>query len=80
MEIGIGDILTFFTGAPYIPPLGLDDATLNFNSDNPYPTASTCGLTLTLPSRFDSYAAFKDSFVFAMLNHGGLVFIDPLFL
>ena len=36
------NVLSFFTGADSIPPLGLGDATLTFNDTNPYPTASTC--------------------------------------
>jgi len=72
LEISMGDILSFFTAAEYIPPLGFDNATLNFNDKNPYPTASTCGLCLTLPTKYhDNYYEFKDKFVFAMQNHGG---------
>ena len=56
LEISMGDILSFFTAAEYIPPLGFDNATLNFNDKNPYPTASTCGLCLTLPTKnHDNY-------------------------
>ena len=61
LEINLGDVLSFFTGANRIPPLGFADATLNFNAVNPYPTASTCGLCLTLPTKYDSYHAFKEA-------------------
>ena len=72
LEISMGDVLTFFTGAEHIPPLGFDDATLNFNDENPFPTASTCGICLTLPTKYyDSYPDFKEKFVSAMRNHGG---------
>ena len=64
LEVNLGDILSFFTGANRIPPLGFADATLNFNPFNPYPTASTCGLCLTLPTKYDKYDAFKLYFLF----------------
>ena len=70
-EITIGDVLSFFTGADHIPPLGFGDATLTFNESNLYPTASTCALCLTLPTMYNDYSSFKEKFVFAMLNHGG---------
>lgn len=64
--------MSFFTGADSIPPLGFGDATLTFNDTNPYPTASTCGLCLTLPTKYyDDYSSFKKEFVFAISNHGG---------
>ena len=71
LEIGLGDILSFFTGAENIPPLGFEAVTLNFSPDNPYPTSSTCGLCLTLPTKYYNYNTFKENFVFAMQNHGG---------
>ena len=43
-DITLRDVLSFFSGAEIIRPLGFDDATLSFNEENPYPTASTCGL------------------------------------
>ena len=71
-DVTMGDILSFFTGADTIPPLGLGDATLSFNHTNPYPTASTCGLCLTLPTMYSKdYMSFKKYFTFALLNHGG---------
>ena len=54
-----------------MPPLGMQAATLNFTEINPYPMASTCGQILTLPSFYDEYEAFKDNFVFGVVNHGG---------
>ena len=72
LDIGMGDILSFFTGAENIPPLGFEAATLNFSPNNPYPTASTRGLSLTLPTKYyDNYSDFKENFVFAIQNHGG---------
>ena len=71
-EVSMGDILSFFTGAEDVPPLGFNDATLNFNDNNPYPTASTCGLILTLPTQYyTSYDAFKVNFIFGVRNNGG---------
>lgn len=69
----LGNCLSFFTGASQIPPTGFDIAsTLNFNSINIYPTASTCALTLTLPTKYhSSYLLFKEKVLFAFCNHGG---------
>jgi len=68
----MGSILSFFNGADQIPPLGFDEATLNFSDNDPYPTASTCTLCLTLPTKYHgSYSDFKENFTFAMHNHGG---------
>ena len=69
----LSDCLSFFTGASIIPPTGFDtECTLNFNSVNVYPTASTCSLTLTLPSMFyGKYFAFKEEMLFAFKNNGG---------
>ena len=68
----MGNLLSFFTGAEYIPPMGFNDATLNFNDSNLYPTASTCSLSLTLPTQYyKSYNAFKDNIIFGIQNHGG---------
>ena len=68
LDITLGEVLSFFTGTNRIPPLGFADATLNFSPTNPYPTASTCALTLTLPTKYASYADFK---VLSMQSHGG---------
>ena len=59
------------SGASRSPPLGFADGTLNFNHVNPYPTASTCAICLTLPTKYDSYDSFKEAFVFSMQSHGG---------
>ena len=48
-------VLSFFIGAEEIPPGSygaLLQPCLNFNEQQPYPTASTCAITLTLPTRY----------------------------
>ena len=64
-------VMSFFTGSDSIPPLGLPDAVLNFNLDNIYPTASTCAIELTLPSKLHSYEEFKANLTTAFTMHGG---------
>jgi len=64
-------VLAFFTGSEIIPPLAFDDIVLNYNHSNPFPTASTCGQTLTLPTKYVNYQDFKTSFLYAINNHGG---------
>ena len=67
------DILSFFTGAEVIPPLGFDHTpALYFNSEALFPTASTCALELCLPTRYhSSYAMFKQKASLAFKCHGG---------
>ena len=67
----IGKVLVFFAGAEVIPPLGFSEVTLNFNHANPFPTASTCGLTLILPTKYTQYESFKNNFMYAITNSGG---------
>ena len=66
-------VLSFFTGADEIPPLGLPhDPQLNFSPISPFPTASTCAIQLTLPTMHheDSHQ-FDSSMDQAFLSHGG---------
>ena len=71
--LGLGDCLAFFTGTEQVPPAGFNrECTLNFNSTNVYPTASTCALVLTLPTLYyDRYNTFRNKMLFAFPNHGG---------
>ena len=71
--VSIGMILNFFTGAESIPPCGFPPGkpVLSFNSSNPYPTASTCALELTLPTKYDDYQEFKSKMDQAFSMHGG---------
>ncbi len=67
-----GDVLAFFTGASQIPPLGFEaDCVLNFSETGCYPTASTCGLVLTLPIQCQDFDSFQSKFLYAIKNHGG---------
>ena len=71
-DVTLQDILVFFTGSDTIPPLGFPvTASLNFNDQNPYPTASTCSISITLPTKYSAYPEFKEKFLFAMTCHGG---------
>ena len=64
-------ILAFFTGAEEMPPLGFPhDPVLNF-ADQPYPTASTCAIQLTLPTNYLEYPPFKSALDLAFVSHGG---------
>ena len=65
-------ILSFFTGADSIPPpLGYASVTLNFNDEISYPTASTCAIELTLPTKHKDYTVFKEHMYVALTMHGG---------
>ena len=73
-DITIGDMLSLFTGAEIITTLGFGDAILTFSDINPYPTASTCALCLTLSTMYNKECArFKEKFVYALCNHGAWV-------
>ena len=71
LQVSLEMILSFFTGADAIPPLGYQSVTLNFNSMNKYPTASTCAVQLTLPTRHTEYKDFKRELNVAFSMHGG---------
>ena len=46
--------------------------TLEFDDDNMYPTASTCALTLVLPTKYHmDYSAFKNAMFVGLKHHGG---------
>ena len=70
--ITVGDVLAFFTGTVHLPPLGFEaGCTLNFNDEGHYPTASTCGLILTLPTKWPDLQSFAAKFIYGVQNHGG---------
>ena len=66
------EVLSFFSGAEYPPPLGFDvDPSVGF-SNLEYPTASTCALELTLPTKHhDKPLVFREKMIYALKNHGG---------
>lgn len=66
-------ILNFFSGANEVPPQGFPfTPRITFNSDNIYPTASTCAVELTLPTKYHlDYQCFKNALDYGFLNHGG---------
>ena len=71
-DVTLEDVLAFFTGSGTVPPMGFPmAASLHFNEQNPYPTVSTCSLSLTLPTKYSTYSDFKNNFLFAIQNHGG---------
>ena len=69
--VSLEKLLIFFTGAQSYPPLGYGSATLQFNSDYEYPTASTCAIELTLPTKYRIYEEFKQVMNIALLYNGG---------
>ena len=70
--VSLETLLTFFTGAGNIPPLGYENVTLQFSSSNLFPTASTCAIELTLPTKYaQHYEGFKKCMNTAILCCGG---------
>ena len=67
-------VLSFFSGADSIPPQGYASAVLNFEPTNQYPTASTCAIQLTLPTKHEDYNVFKRQLDVAFTMHGGFGF------
>ncbi|XP_065885486.1 E3 ubiquitin-protein ligase Itchy homolog isoform X2 [Dysidea avara] len=74
-EMEEGDLslaLRFFTGSERIPPEGFAECTLYFNANNKYPTASTCGSNLTLPTKYvDKYEEFKRNMIYGFKHNRG---------
>jgi len=72
-EITLEEILSFFTGSEYPPPLGFETVpSVQFSSYIEYPTASTCVLEITLPTKYhDSPKDFNAKMIYALKNHGG---------
>lgn len=71
-DILLSTVLNFFTGADEIPPCGFPhDGVLSFNAANPFPTASTCAVELTLPTQYNNFYSFKQKMDIALLYHGG---------
>lgn len=71
-DVSLGMILTFFSGADDITPMGYVHAPeINFNHSSPYPTSSTCALQLTLPTCYSEYGPFKHALDTAFTMHGG---------
>ena len=64
-------ILDFFTGEDCIPPIGYESVMLSFNKDLIFPTASTCAIELTLPTKHKDYDTFKHNMIIALSMHGG---------
>ena len=66
-NLALEEILIFFSGSDYVPPLGfIPDPTLSFHKKD-FPTASTCSLRLTLPLHQD-YETFKNKVKFGIRN------------
>ena len=61
----LSDLIQFVSGTPYLPA----QIILTFSEEIVYPVAHACFNQLDLPTRHRDYAAFRDSFTFA-LQHG----------
>ena len=75
-RINLIKLFPFISGAEEIPPNGYGvviQLCLNFNDVQPYPTASTSAIALTLPTKYydQPYDAFKRAMDTAMTCHGG---------
>ena len=78
LHIGLGDLLSFVTGADHPPPLGFSVSPSIKFTDDPQrvlPKASTCTVTLYISVHLTEYASFKQAFDAALTSaHGfGLV-------
>ena len=73
---GLEDVLTFFTGADGVPPLGFRKPPrpqLHFLHDKTctLATASTCDLVLRLPTCHAAYEDFQEKMILSFRGHGG---------
>ena len=71
--VTLSKVLNFFSGADEIPENGFqNEPVLSFNSDDVFPTASTCAIELTLPTMYsNNYCMFKKMMNLALTCHGG---------
>ena len=71
--VTLEDFMIFFSGSEKPPPLGFPRKPyLEFSSTNMYPTASTCALIFTLPTKYGrNYEAFKEAMMTGLKYHGG---------
>ena len=72
--MSLSDILGFFTGADHPPPCGFPvPAALYFNNDAVLATASTCAITLTLPTKdANNPTSFREKLLLSFKhNHFG---------
>lgn len=81
-HITLERVLSFFSGAEEIPPnrhCVLIQPCLNFNNIQPHPTASTCAIALTLPTKYydQPYDAFKRAINTATTCHSGFGLVWP---
>lgn len=71
----LGDVLVFFTGADYPPPMGFQKKTelkfLDNEKEKILPIASTCALTLWLPIIHNNYNDFKTALCRGILENDG---------
>ena len=66
------DLLIFVTGADRLPPLKSPTVVFVQNEARILPTASTCDLTLRLPTAHGAnYSPFKEMMVIALKGHDG---------
>ena len=78
LELGLGDLLSFVTGADYPSPLGfISSPEIEFTDDSLHtlPKASTCTFTLYLSVHLIDYETFQHAFDTSLISaHGfGLV-------
>lgn len=74
IELHLGDLLSFITGADHNPPLGFEvTPEIDFSNDprRDYPIASTCSNTIYLPLHLTEYENFKNKMDEAMISGHG---------
>lgn len=71
--VTLEDILSFTTGSTQIPIGGFPNPLhITFSSTRVLATASTCDLTLTLPTKFaENYEMFENQLVLSLKGHEG---------
>ena len=72
-NLTMADLLVFFTSCENSPVMGFEPTpSLHFNSMDIYPTASTCGHELFLPTKYyGDEAKFKQAMTAGLLFYGG---------
>ena len=71
LNVTLTDVMQFITGSK-TPPQSTGIGSLHFSEDAPFPTASTCTMSLTLPTQYEgNYSRFREKCSYAFKNSTG---------
>ena len=78
IECKLHDILVFCSGADHVPPIGFDTTpkiTFLYSGTSFLPTASTCDITVRLPTTNNNYDVFEQYIILGLKGHDAGIFL-----